>query len=155
MYVNTSVIAAILSAISLILLLTVILTVRVMHRSAGRGDSRTWFIDAVPRGIDELDIAIGGATEFNSFHPDGDSGNGVAFSAMVRLAPTKFETSIAEVTQHIHEGRIISLDLRKMERLQAARLVDFCNGIIAATSGWILQIADRVIVIIPHEKYSK
>jgi hypothetical protein len=119
MYLDTSVIVAILWAISLILLLTVILTVRVMHRSPGRVDSTAWFIDAVHRGIDELDVAIGGATEFNSFHPDLNSGDGVAFSAMVRLTPTKFEPVIAEVTRHIREGRIISLDLRKIERHQA------------------------------------
>jgi FtsZ-interacting cell division protein YlmF len=52
--------------------------------------------------------------------------------------------------QNFREGRVVSIDLGKLDGREAVRLVDFCSGITAMDAGWIFRVTDKVIVLTPH-----
>lgn len=73
----------------------------------------------------------------------------VRLQGSIRYTPTDYREAAVEISQHFRAGRIISLDLRNMDRHQGARLVDFCSGLTSAWAGWIFLVAEEVIVITP------
>jgi FtsZ-interacting cell division protein YlmF len=68
---------------------------------------------------------------------------------IVRLAPTKYQEAVIEIPRYFKNGSVVSVDLGGMDISQAARLVDFCSGMLAGSSGWLFRATDRVIVLTP------
>jgi FtsZ-interacting cell division protein YlmF len=101
------------------------------------------------RDFDELNIALESATALNAYNVHAQNDPSVHLRAVVRFTPLDYEGSVHEVMQSFRQGRVVSIDLGKMDNHQAARLVDFCSGLTAADSGWIFHVADRVIVLTP------
>lgn len=98
---------------------------------------------------DELDIALKGAADLNSYNIHAQNNPSVHLGAAVRFTPLDYQSSVPEIMQSFREGRVVSIDLGSMDRHQAARLVDFCSGLTAVDSGWIFQVTDKVIVLTP------
>jgi hypothetical protein len=98
---------------------------------------------------DELDIALADSTELNSFDAHARSIPGVRLETAARFEPSEYQVAAYEISQRFREGRVISIDLGKMDIHQAARLVDFCSGMAAMCSGWIFRVTNNAIVLNP------
>ncbi|GLZ77749.1 hypothetical protein Afil01_25560 [Actinorhabdospora filicis] len=69
--------------------------------------------------------------------------------AVVTIAPRDHRSPIAEISHHIRNGRVVSLDLSHMDERDVIRLVDFCSGLISGVSGWIFRVSDSVLLLTP------
>lgn len=98
---------------------------------------------------DELNIALKSAMALNAYSVHAQNDPSVHLAAVVRFAPSDYHNSVHEIMKNFREGRVVSIDLGKMDNHQAARLVDFCSGLTAVDSGWIFQVTDCVIVLTP------
>ncbi len=100
------------------------------------------------RDVDPLEVALDGAVAMNSFSSHDRVDPTLTLQAVVRFAPSDYSV-VKEIVHHFRRREVISIDLANMERGQAVRLVDFCSGMTAMCSGWVLRVADRVIVLTP------
>ena len=101
------------------------------------------------RDSSELKSALDSAVTVNSFDVSAPNDPGVHLGSVFRMAPREYLASVAEVAARFAEGRVLSVDLANMEDHQAARFVDFCSGVVAARSGWIFRVTEKVIILTP------
>jgi FtsZ-interacting cell division protein YlmF len=74
----------------------------------------------------------------------------IHFQEVVRLVSTAFQDGAVEISQHFRDNSVVSVDLSRMNPRQAARLVDFCSGMLAGTSGWLFRATDQVVILTPR-----
>lgn len=139
---------------SLILLFAVLLIIWLIQRGWKSGFIGQWLTQAPPtalssRNIEELSVALKGAAELNGYNVHTRSNPSVHLEQVVRFTPLEFRTCVSEIMQRFQEGNVVSIDLGQMDSHQAARLVNFCSGMTAITSGWIFRVTDNVIVLTP------
>ena len=96
-----------------------------------------------------LETSLDSATELNAFVPGVNQDNVAHLQDFLRLAPDSYQAAIPKISQQFRGGRAISVDLGRMDYHQAARLVDFCSGMTAFSSGWIFRVSDDVIILAP------
>jgi hypothetical protein len=154
MYGNSAALAVAVWGPSLIILLTVLIAVWLVLRASKRGliggsVSTANFIAPTSRRFDELSIALESATKLNAYNVHAASDPSVHLGSARRFTPLDFQNSVGEIMEHFREGRVVSIDLGKMDGREAARLVDFCSGMTVMDSGWIFRVTDSVIVLTP------
>jgi len=98
---------------------------------------------------DALTIALDAAQIVNAYDVGSLCDPRIHLGGIVRLAPSKYQDAALEIPRHLMDGHLVSVDLSLMSVNQAARLVDFCSGLLAGTSGWLFRATDRVIVLTP------
>jgi FtsZ-interacting cell division protein YlmF len=135
---------------TLVMLLAVLLAGLIGLRVAG-ARTRTVYAPffASERGKDALRIALNFAESINAYEVASFSDPHVHLGEIIRLAPIKYQDGALEIPRHFKDGHVVSVDLGLMSVNQAARLVDFCSGLLAGTSGWLFRATDRVIVLTP------
>jgi FtsZ-interacting cell division protein YlmF len=69
--------------------------------------------------------------------------------AVIHLAPKDYQEGATRIPRHFIEGNVVSVDLGRMSAESAARLVDFCSGMLAGYSGWLFRATDSVIILTP------
>ncbi|MFJ9365295.1 cell division protein SepF [Nocardia sp. NPDC101769] len=94
--------------------------------------------------------ALREALELNSYDPRIHSNPTVHLNAIARLAPISFRVSTRDLVHQYRLGRVISIDIGKMDEEQSARMIDFCSGIAAGSGGWLVQISEDVVVLTPR-----
>lgn len=136
---------------SLVSLATLIVAIWMIRagREARSGSTRAGFGTRPEGNADRLQTALESAATLNSFSPNADHDPIARLRGSLRLSPLDYEAATSDISQHFRNGGIVSVNLGRMNQSEAARLVDFCSGMIAATAGWIFQLADDVIVLIP------
>lgn len=97
----------------------------------------------------ELTVALDDAIALNGYNVHAENDPIVRLGTAVKFVPLNYHGSAHEIMQSFREGRVVSVDLGKMDKHEAARLVDFCSGLAAVDSGWIFQVTARVIVLTP------
>jgi hypothetical protein len=97
----------------------------------------------------DLSIALDDAASLNGFDVTAGNDPNVRLEAALRFTPSDYQVAAHEISQRFREGRVISIDLGKMDRHHAARLVDFCSGMTVICSGWIFRLTDSVVVLTP------
>lgn len=96
-----------------------------------------------------LSLALEDAVNLNQFDAHARNDPDVRLGALVRFEPSEYQATTHEVARYFREGNVISIDLTAMNSHQAARLVDFCSGMAAVSSGWIFRVTDKAIVLNP------
>ncbi|WP_458691250.1 cell division protein SepF [Nocardia tengchongensis] len=94
--------------------------------------------------------ALHDALELNSYDPKIHLNPAVHLNSIVRLAPVSFSVFTQDVVHQYRLGRVISIDIDKMDGEQSARVIDFCSGVAAGSGGWLVQISEDVIVLTPR-----
>ncbi|HEY0636552.1 MAG TPA: cell division protein SepF [Pseudonocardiaceae bacterium] len=100
---------------------------------------------------EQLSLALDDAVALCPFDA-GIAGPDVYLSGMVRLTPTSYMDAVHEVSRHFSDGRSVSIDFGRLEGRQAVRLIDFSMGLAAGGSGWILRVAESVLVLTPFRR---
>ena len=138
---------------TLVLLFAVVIGVLVLQKGWNSRDNKrhTLTDNALPlahsRG--ELVPALEDADNLNSFDAHAKKDPGVHLGALVRFEPSEYRTAAYELARCYRQGKVISIDLGNLDSHQAARLVDFCSGMAAVSSGWIFRVTNHVIVLNP------
>lgn len=104
------------------------------------------------RDIQTLRTALHYAEDINAFDVSSLGNPRVHVGAIVRLAPTKYREGVLEIQRHFIEGNVVSVDLGRLDGASAARVVDFCSGLLCGSPGWILRVTDSVIILTPVVK---
>ena len=135
---------------TLVMLLAVLLAGLIGLRVA-RARTRTAYppFFASERGTDALRVALNFAESINAYNVASFSDPHIHLGDLIRLAPIKYQDGALEIPRYFKDGHVVSVDLSLMSINQAARLVDFCSGMLAGTSGWLFRATDRVIVLTP------
>jgi FtsZ-interacting cell division protein YlmF len=139
---------------SLVLLFATLLAARLVYNAQKRKIVREKYriighTSPTPERFNELGSALESATTLNAYSIHTQNDPSVHLGAAVRFTPLDYQGSVYEIMQRFREGRVVSIDLGKMDSHQAARLVDFCSGMTAMGSGWIFRVTDSVIVLTP------
>jgi FtsZ-interacting cell division protein YlmF len=67
-------------------------------------------------------------------------------TAILQFTPGDYSSGAAKIGRFSSDGRAIAVNLENLDAKQAARLVDFCSGVAAASGGWIFRPAHRVFL---------
>jgi FtsZ-interacting cell division protein YlmF len=97
----------------------------------------------------KLSLALDSAARLNGYSVHSRGNPAVYLEDAARFTPHDYESSARDIIQNFREGRVVTIDLSKIDSHQGARLVDFCSGIAAINSAWIFRVTDTVIVISP------
>jgi FtsZ-interacting cell division protein YlmF len=100
-------------------------------------------------GFDLLRTALESAERINAYDVSLLSDPRIHLSEVVRLVPIKYQDGAIEIPRHYLSGAVVSVDLNYLTNANAARLVDYCSGLLIGTSGWLFRATDRVIVLTP------
>lgn len=138
---------------TLVLLLAVLAVAWILQRGwKPKGSEPRTAVDYVSRieqSPTDLEIALRNAASLNPFDPHARTTPGVQLGTLVRFEPIEYQAAAHDVVRLFREGKVISIDLAAMDGQQAARLVDFCSGMTAVTTGWIFRVTDKVILLNP------
>lgn len=77
-------------------------------------------------------------------------GPNIRLGDVSRFTPSDYRSSIVAISERFKEGRVISIDLSKLEESEAVRLIDFCSGMLSFSSGWFFQMTKNVIILVPR-----
>jgi FtsZ-interacting cell division protein YlmF len=139
---------------SLVLLIAVLIAVWLTQRAwtSKRYGARSNIVSRtapISGYSNELSIALESAATLNAYNVHAQNNPSVHLEAALRLTPLEYQDAAYEIMQRFREGRVVSIDLTEMDHRQAARLVDFCSGMTAVTSGWLFRVTNSVIVLTP------
>lgn len=73
----------------------------------------------------------------------------VHLSKVVRLIPSTYRDGATQIPRHYLSGAVVSVDLSSLNNANAARLVDYCSGLLSGASGWLFRATDSVIILTP------
>jgi hypothetical protein len=96
-----------------------------------------------------LNDALDDAVALNAFSVHARSDPSVRLHEAVRFEPKTFDSAVRDVLQVLRAGRVVSVDVALMEESQAVRLVDFCSGMTAMSSGWMFRVTNNVVILTP------
>jgi FtsZ-interacting cell division protein YlmF len=136
----------------LVLIIVLVLSGAVALRITGTGFEARKAASAhtsSPKDIQTLRTALRSAEVINGFDVSTLSNPRIHRGDIVRLTPIKYREGVLEIRQHFAEGNVVSVDLGRLDGASAARVVDFCSGLLSGTPGWILCVTDSVIILTP------
>jgi FtsZ-interacting cell division protein YlmF len=136
----------------LVLIFVLALSGAVALRITGTGllaRKRTIAPNSSPRDIQALRTALYSAEVINAFDVSSLSNPRIHVGDIVRLTPIKYREGVVEIQRHFVEGNVVSVDLGRLDGASAARVVDFCSGLLCGSPGWILRVTDSVIILTP------
>jgi FtsZ-interacting cell division protein YlmF len=96
-----------------------------------------------------LTAAIADALKLNEYRAGRGTGPAIRVGSLKRFAPVDFHDASLQITQRLRGGNPVSVDLHNLDCTDGVRLVDFCSGQVVGTAGWIVQLSEEVIVLIP------
>jgi hypothetical protein len=96
-----------------------------------------------------LATALEAAEAINAYDPNSLSDPRVHQGHIARLRPDHYWTGALDISSCFTSGSIVSVDLAMMETREAARLVDFCSGLLSGSPGWLFRATDSVIILTP------
>lgn len=135
---------------TLVMLLAVLVAVIIGLRVAAPRTRRNLIpMLADEHSRDALTAALDAAEIINRYDVASLSDPRIHLGAIIRLAPAEYQGAALEIPRYLKGSHVVSVDLSLMNVNQAARLVDFCSGLLAGTSGWLFRATDRVIVLTP------
>lgn len=97
-----------------------------------------------------LDISLSSAERMNAYSALSGGDPSVRLKEVARYAPSDYQSAVGEVSIKFREGRVVVIDLNRMDPSQAARLVDFCSGMAAFSGGWIYRLTERSFALTPR-----
>ena len=97
----------------------------------------------------DLDQALNQASALNAYTSGQSEASYVRWGDTLRYVPRDYEQAIQEIPALYKQGRALSLDVSHMDQQQAIRLIDFCSGVARMANGWILRVADHVVLLVP------
>ncbi|MFI5931095.1 cell division protein SepF [Actinoplanes sp. NPDC051494] len=98
-----------------------------------------------------LDAAVNDAVAMNEFVVGTDLGLGRTVGRMHQVAPVQYRRAAEEISRFYGQGWAVSVDLGRVETGEAARIADFCSGLVTGSSGWVLRAAETVIILVPGQ----
>jgi FtsZ-interacting cell division protein YlmF len=104
--------------------------------------------------FDLLRNALESAERINAYDVSLLSDPQIHLREVVRLVPIKYQDGAIEIPRHYLGGAVVSVDLSRLTNASAARMVDYCSGLLSGTSGWLFRATDRVIVLTPVQTSS-
>lgn len=104
---------------------------------------------AARRDTEALRIALGFAEVINAYDVSSLSDPRVHLGEIERLKPAKYQEGVLEIQRYFMQGNVVSVDLSRLSGGNAARLVDFCSGLLCGSPGWLFRATDTVIVLTP------
>jgi cell division protein SepF len=153
MYGNSAPLAVAIWGLSLALLLTASIAAWLVLRASKRDRISDRFVGTnvgtPTNGLGELGVALEDAAKLNSYNVNSMSDPSVHLGSAVTFTPLRYQNSASEIMQSFRDGRVVSIDLGRMDPREAGRLVYFCSGMAALNSGWIFRVTDKVIVLTP------
>jgi FtsZ-interacting cell division protein YlmF len=125
---------------TLVILLAVLVAgiISLRHATAKTRTARYPFL-ASEQSTNALRVALSSAESINAYDASSLSDPHIHLGDVVRLAPIKYQDGAVDIPRHFKDGHVVSIDLGLMNVSQAARLVDFCSGMLAGTSGWLFR----------------
>jgi FtsZ-interacting cell division protein YlmF len=135
---------ALVTSIALLLLGVMILRVTVTKPAAERQH-----LTPPSRDSAALRTALDFAEVINAYDVSSLSDPRVHRSQIVRLRPEKYQEGATEIPAHFLGGSTVSVDLSHLSGHNAARLVDFCSGLLCGRPGWIFRATDTVVILTP------
>ncbi|WP_231972234.1 cell division protein SepF [Nocardiopsis alborubida] len=138
---------------SLLIVFSALLFFWVMYKERGkvRKSQDPSNLTPVLRSGGGFEKSILDAEEMNSYRLIDHAGPSVRLSGVARFSPSEYRAAAHLISERFREGRVVSIDFGKMDPNQAARLVDFCSGMLAFSSGWVFRVTDKVIILTPPE----
>jgi cell division inhibitor SepF len=100
---------------------------------------------------ESLRIALRFAEVINAYDASAFGDPRVHLGKIVRLAPAKYQDGVLEIQEHFRKGRVVSVDLGAMSNRDAARVVDFCSGLLCGRGGWLFRATGTVVILTPNE----
>jgi hypothetical protein len=100
-------------------------------------------------GSSVLATALETAEAINAYDPNSLSDPHVHQRPIARLRPEHYRAGALDISSCFTSGSIVSIDLAMMETSEAARLVDFCSGLLSGSQGWLFRVTDNVIILTP------
>ncbi|WP_143173317.1 cell division protein SepF [Nocardiopsis flavescens] len=97
-----------------------------------------------------LDVSLSGAEKMNAYSALSGGDPSVRLKEVARYTPSDYQSAVGEVSIKFREGRVVVIDLSRMDPSQAARLVDFCSGMATFSGGWIYRLTDRSFALTPR-----
>ncbi|MFF0230221.1 cell division protein SepF [Micromonospora sp. NPDC005254] len=70
-------------------------------------------------------------------------------SEPVRCRPRLYGEAVIQISAHYRRGRTVSLDCGGLPQGEVIRVADFCSGLSASSGGWVLRVADFVVLLTP------
>lgn len=122
----------------------------ITHRPLERSPETHTKNDAATEFSGELTTSLSDAIYLNSFRTSDASDPSVRLEEVVRFNPSEYQDAAHAISRSFQKGNVLSIDLGSMDPPQAARLVDFCSGMVFMGSGWIFRVTDHVLVLSPH-----
>ena len=98
---------------------------------------------------DGLNQALQDIASMNQFQVQLNANIDQGFREIRRVKPPNFATGIEEISSLWHAGYAVSIDTSAMDIRQAMRLIDFCNGLISPSTGWVFLASDEVVILLP------
>lgn len=103
------------------------------------------------QGSSSLATALEAAEAINAYDPNSLSDPRVHKGPIARLRPERYRTGALDISSCFTSGSIVSIDLSMMETREAARLVDFCSGLLSGGQGWLFRATDNAIILTPYK----
>jgi FtsZ-interacting cell division protein YlmF len=101
------------------------------------------------QGSSILATALEAAEAINAYNPNSLSDPRVHQGPVARLRPEHYQAGALDISSCFTSGSIVSIDLAMMDTREAARLVDFCSGLLLGSQGWLFRATDNVIILTP------
>ena len=105
--------------------------------------------NAVRGNTEVLRTALDSAEVINAYDTFSLSDPRIHSGNIVRLRPVKYREGALEIQKHFIQGSVVSVDLSRLDSNNAARLVDFCSGLLCGSPGWLFRATDVVIILTP------
>jgi hypothetical protein len=134
---------------TLVILLAVLMAGLIGLRISGTRNRKAHPLVAGGQSTNALRSALNFAESINAYDVSSLSNPRIHLGDVVRLAPIRYQDGAVEIPRQFKDGHVVSVDLGLMSVAHAARLVDFCSGMLAGTSGWLFRATDGVIVLTP------
>ena len=131
---------------SIALLLFGVMILRVASTKAVAGRQHP---TSTPRDTAALRTALDFSEVINAYEVSSLSDPRVHRGKIVRLAPEQYQEGATEIPLHFLGGSVVSVDLSHLNGNNAARLVDFCSGLLCGCPGWIFRATDTVVILTP------
>lgn len=77
------------------------------------------------------------------------------FQQVRKIRPPDFNRAVRDIVELTRTNRATSIDISAMDNRDAARVMDFANGLTIHSAGWAIQVAKQVIILIPGASVSQ
>ncbi|MFG3552968.1 cell division protein SepF [Micromonospora sp. NPDC047557] len=111
-----------------------------------------------PNGYDEatplpvsrqVDVVIDNLAKMYPYRVSQGEAPGMDMSEPVRCRPRLYGEAVIQISAHYRRGRTVSLDCGGLPQGEVIRVADFCSGLSASSGGWVLRVADFVVLLTP------